>query len=157
MINARGETVAEKPAFRRAMRGQRCLIVADGFYEWQKQGRVKQPYFVHLKTDGPLAFAGLWESWKPDNQSPETLETCAIITTHANELMREIHDRMPVILAPHEYALWLDPEVDDPAELRTLLDPYPSEPLVADAVSTYVNSPRHDDAKCIEQSHEGAT
>jgi putative SOS response-associated peptidase YedK len=150
MINARGETVAEKPAFRRALRSQRCLVIADGFYEWQKQGRVKQPYFVHLKNNGPLAFAGLWESWQPDSHSHERLETCTIITTQANELMREIHDRMPVILDPDEYSLWLDPQIVDPVRLTPLVDPYPSEPLVADPVSTYVNSPRHDDSKCIE-------
>jgi putative SOS response-associated peptidase YedK len=150
MINARGESVAEKPAFRRAFRQRRCLVAADGFYEWKKTERQKQPYFIHLQDHSPLAFAGLWESWQPPAAHEDPIETCTIITTDANELMRELHDRMPAILAPDQYALWLDPDVQDPKRVQPLLAPYPADAMVAAPVSTYVNSPAHDDAKCVE-------
>ncbi|OHB80267.1 MAG: hypothetical protein A2W31_16010 [Planctomycetes bacterium RBG_16_64_10] len=150
MINARGETVAEKPSFRAALRHHRCLIAADGFYEWHRIGRSKQPYFIHRTDDGPMAFAGLWDSWRAPAPQPMELETCTIITTQANELMQAIHDRMPVIVPPEQYALWLDPQVGNPAVLTPVLAPCPSHGLRADPVSTYVNSPRHDGPRCIE-------
>jgi putative SOS response-associated peptidase YedK len=140
-INARAETVAEKPAFRAAFRKRRCLIAADGFYEWQKTGNHKQPFFIRLADRSPFAFAGLWEHWE---QAGEAIESCAIIVTEANALMRTIHDRMPVILSPDDYDLWLDPEIGDPARLTPLLVPYPAERMEAWPVGTAVNSPRND-------------
>jgi len=147
LINARAETVAEKPAFRAALRRRRCLVVADGFYEWQRTGSRKQPYFIRLRDDRPFAFAGLWESWEgPDHSA---LETCTLITTAPNELMEPIHNRMPVILAPGDYDRWLDPAIQGPEQLRPLLKPYSGGEMVAWAVSTHVNSPRNDDPQCI--------
>lgn len=146
MINARGETVADKPAFRAAFKRRRCLIPADGFYEWQKLGNAKQPYFIHKQDDGPFAFAGLWEHWEHDGKS---VDSCTIITTEANDLMRPLHDRMPVILPPATYAMWLDPAVTDAAKLVPLLAPYPSEELAAYPVSTTVNNARNETSDCI--------
>src|SRR6476469_2163807 len=122
MINARAETVAEKPAFRTAFRQRRCLIVADGFYEWQRLERKKQPFYYRLQDQQPFAFAGLWEHW----QSPEgdPIDSCTILTTQANELLAQIHDRMPVILPPDRYDLWLDPTMRQPEPLQSLLQPY---------------------------------
>ena len=148
LINARAETVGEKPAFRAALRRRRCLIAADGFYEWQRAGARKQPYFIRLRDDRPFAFAGLWESWEGADHS--ALETCTILTTDANEVMRPIHDRMPVILAPDDYARWLDPAIESPAPLAGLLRPYAADDLTASAVSPHVNSPAHEDPRCIE-------
>jgi putative SOS response-associated peptidase YedK len=147
LINARGESVASKPAFRSAFRSRRCLIVADGFYEWQKKDGGKQPFYIQVRGGEPFAFAGLWEHWH-DPQG-EIVESAAIVTTDANEIMRPIHNRMPVILAPNHYDLWLDPTMKDPKLLEPLLRPYPSEELMACPVSTYVNNPRHNDDRCI--------
>ncbi len=147
LINARAETATEKPAFRAAFRRRRCLVPADGFYEWLRRGRLKQPYFFHLRDNGIFAFAGLWEAWQGADNS--VLESCTVLTTEPNDLMRPIHNRMPVILPPEAYDVWLDPDQQDPATLRALLAPYPSEALEAYAVSTYVNNPMHDDARCI--------
>jgi putative SOS response-associated peptidase YedK len=148
LINARAETAAQKPAFRAAMRRRRCLVVADGFYEWQRTGARKQPYFIRMRDDRPFAFAGLWESWEGADHS--ALETCTILTTDANELMRPIHDRMPVIVSPDDYALWLDPANERPEQLASLLEPYRGDAMIAYPVSTLVNSPAHDDPRCIE-------
>jgi putative SOS response-associated peptidase YedK len=153
MINARAETVAEKPAFRAAFRRRRCLIPADGYFEWQKRGKTKQPYFFHLRDDSPLAFAGLWESWR-GGSGQEVVESCTIITTEANSLARPIHNRMPVILEPDAYGLWLDAAVQDAESLGPLLRPFDCDALVADPVNTHVNSPRHDDPKCVEVVEE---
>jgi putative SOS response-associated peptidase YedK len=148
MINARAETAAQKPAFRTALRRRRCLVVADGFYEWQKAGPRKQPYFVRLRDDRPFGFAGLWESWEgPDHAA---IESCTILTTEANELVRPIHDRMPVIVAPADYERWLDPGVQGAEAVRPLLRPYPSEAMTAYPVGPRVNSPAHDDPECVE-------
>lgn len=148
MINARAETVATKPAFRRAFRERRCLILADGFYEWQARGRHKQPLFVRLANGRPFAFAGLWERWGgPDGTA---LDSCAIVTTTANDLLRPLHDRMPVILAPKDYDLWLDPSLQDVECLLPLLRPYPAEEMTAYPVSTRVNNPAHDAPDCID-------
>jgi len=148
LINARAETAAEKPAFRAAMRRRRCLVVADGFYEWQRTGSRKQPYFIHKRDDRPFAFAGLWESWEGADHS--ALETCTILTTDANELMRPIHDRMPVIISPDDYGRWLDQAIERPEQLADLLRPYAAVDLTAYAVSPYVNSPARDDPRCVE-------
>ena len=133
MINARAETAADKPSFRTALRRRRCLIVADGFYEWQTVGKRRQPMFIHRRDDRPLAFAGLWESWEGADHS--ALESCTILTTAANDLVRPIHDRMPVIVDPEDYGRWLDPAVQQPEPILPLLRPYPSEPMEAYAVS----------------------
>ena len=147
MINARAETVATKPAFRVALRKRRCLVVADGFYEWEKRDRTKQPFYIVLKSREPFGFAGLWETWtSPDG---EEIRTCTIITTEANELLKEIHDRMPVILVRETEVIWLDPTIQDPARLLPLLRPYPAEEMEAYPVSTRVNNPSHDSQECI--------
>ena len=148
MINARAETVAEKPAYRAAMRRRRCLLPADGFYEWQKTGRTKRPHFIRMKDDRPFALAGLWEAWEGPDHS--YIESCTVLTTKPNELVRLIHDRMPVILDPTDYERWLDPTMQDPDRLTPLLRPYPADRMKADAVSTLVNSPANDEPRCIE-------
>ncbi len=154
MINARAETAADKPSFRTAMRRRRCLVVADGFYEWQTVGKRRQPMFIHLRDERPLAFAGLWESWEGADHS--ALESCTILTTSANDLIRPIHDRMPVIVAPEDYGRWLDPSVQKAEPILPLLRPYPSEPMDAYPVSTRVNSPAQDDPRCVERSEGGS-
>jgi putative SOS response-associated peptidase YedK len=148
MINARAETAAEKPAFRAAFRRRRCLVPADGFYEWQKLNGGKQPFFIRLQDGRPFAFAGLWEHW----QGPEdaVLESCTLLTTGPNELMQALHNRMPVILPPQDYALWLDPQVGQVERLQPLLRPYPAAEMIAYPVSRRVNSPENDDRLCIE-------
>jgi putative SOS response-associated peptidase YedK len=148
MINARAETVAQKPAYRAAFRRRRCLVLADGFYEWQRVDGKKRPCFIHLHDDRPFAFAGLWEHWQGPEE--ETLQSCALVTTEANELMRPIHDRMPVILPEDAYARWLDPSLVVPESLLPLLRPYPGEAMEAYRVSTYVNSPTHDAPLCVQ-------
>lgn len=150
MINARAESVATRPAFRNAFRRRRCLIAADGFYEWQKHGRSKQPYYIRRPDAGPLAFAGLWEYWRK-SPSGEPIESCTIITTTANAVLRELHDRMPVVLEPADYDLWLDPQTEDRQRLEELLVPCADDVLTAYPVGTRVNSPRHDDAMCVER------
>jgi putative SOS response-associated peptidase YedK len=154
MINARSETVAEKPAFRAAFRKRRCLVVADGFYEWQKQNGAKQPFLIRLQDAQPFAFAGLWEHWKgPDDT---VVESCTLLTTQPNALLKPIHNRMPVILHPRDYDLWLDPEVQEAGSLRQLFHPYPPDDMDAYPVSRWVNSPANDDPRCIlPQSETG--
>ena len=148
MINARAETVAEKPSFRRALQKRRCLVLADGFYEWRKEGRTKTPMFITLKAREPFAFAGLWETWKPPTGKP--VHSCTIITTSPNSLMASIHNRMPVILPRTAESLWLDRTVTDPQALLPLLTPYAAELMEAYAVSPLVNSPRNDTPACTE-------
>lgn len=147
MINARSETVAEKPAFRAAFTRRRCLVPADGFYEWRREEGRKQPYRVCLTDGTPFAMAGLWERW--DKEPGEPLLSFTILTTEPNELVAPIHDRMPVILEPEDYATWLDPSVDDRGSLEALLDAYPAGAMEAYPVSTAVNSPANDDPRCI--------
>jgi len=147
-INAKAETVAEKPSFRAAFKARRCLVIATGFYEWQVQGPRKQPMWIGLKSHRPFAFAGLWEQWHPPEGAD--IESCTILTTDPNELLRPIHNRMPVILAPSTYDQWLDPTVHDAETLKSLIRPYPSEELTAYPVSTLVNNPRHDAPDCLE-------
>jgi putative SOS response-associated peptidase YedK len=147
MINARAETVAEKPSFRRALQKRRCLVLADGFYEWKKEGKKKTPMYIRLKSQEPFGFAGLWETWKsPDGES---IHSCTIITTTPNSLMEPIHNRMPVLLPRDAEALWLDRSIEDPARLLPLLIPYPAEAMDAYTVSLAVNSPRTDAPVCI--------
>ncbi len=148
MINARAETVADKPAFRSAIRRRRCLVPADGFYEWKRVNGRKQPYYIRLGDGAIFAFAGLWESWeRPEHAS---VESCTILTTGPNDLLRPIHDRMPVILSPRDYDLWLSPAVQDPEALAPLLHPYPPEEMTAFPVRTTVNNPKTDTPDLIE-------
>ena len=141
-INARAETVAEKPAYRSAFRHRRCLIAADGFYEWHPQpDGHKQPYFIHLANNEPFAFAGIWEHWEREGK---TLDSCSIVVTEANALMRPIHERMPVILPPEAYDDWMDLGITEPERLKPLLRPYPAEKMALHPVGTFVNSPRND-------------
>ena len=148
MINARSETLAEKPSFRTAFKRRRCLIPADGFYEWKREGKAKKPMLITVNPGDLFAFAGLWETWKQPDDS--WLLTCAIITTSANEFMKSIHDRMPVILPRESEASWLDPEEQDTAMLSELLLPYDSDRMEAYEVSTLVNSPRNNFPEVIE-------
>ncbi len=154
MINARAETVSTKPSFRTALKRRRCLVPTDGYFEWKKTGKTKQPFLIRLQDEQPFAMAGLWEHW--EDASGTALETFSIITTDANRATRAIHDRMPAILSPTAYAQWLDPDVDRPEPLLPLLRPLEEEPMRLDPVSTYVNSPRNDDPECIapQRDHE---
>lgn len=150
MINARAETVADKPAFRAAFKRRRCVVPASGFYEWKPTDDGKQPYYIKRADDSLLGFAGLWEHWS-DDETGESIDSFTILTGEPNDLLGEIHDRMPVILQPNDYGFWLDPENDDKEALQELvLQPYPSEQLEAYPVSTHVNSPQNDDPGCIE-------
>ena len=145
MINARGETVRDKPAFRTAYRRHRCLVPASGFYEWQAREGAKQPMHIAMRDGAPFAFAGVAERWLgPDG---EPLDTCAIVTTEANGLLAAVHERMPVIVAPADYARWLDPTIADPGDL---IAPYDADAMRYVPVSTRVNAVRHDDAALIE-------
>lgn len=149
MINARAETVAQKPSFKKSLKYKRCLVVADGFYEWRKGegGRSKIPIYLTLKQREPFAFAGLWDTWQ--NPDGGELESFTIITTEANAFVRPIHDRMPVILRREEEDIWLDPNLKEVDRLVSLLRPYPSEGMEGYEVSTLVNSPKHDTPECI--------
>lgn len=150
MINARAETLTQKPSFRTAFRRRRCLIVADGFYEWRKLPSGQQPYFITAKDGEPFAFAGLWERWEksPDGRP---VESCTIVTTEANEVLRPIHDRMPVLLSPGDFDAWLDVEGWPAEKAAQLLKPLPAERIVLVAVTTRVNSVLNDDPSCIER------
>jgi putative SOS response-associated peptidase YedK len=139
-INARAETVAELPTFRAGFRSRRCLIPASGFYEWKGTGKGKQPYFVHPRKGGLFAFAGLWDLWA---KGAEPVKSCAILTTTANEATRHLHERMPVILAPESFAVWLDPLTPPPA-LRELLRPCPPERIALHPVGAAVGNVRND-------------
>ncbi|MBD2209136.1 SOS response-associated peptidase [Calothrix sp. FACHB-156] len=147
LINARAETVAEKPSFRSAFKHRRCLVLADGFYEWQKKQNKKQPFYFRLQDEKPFAFAGLWERWQ--SSSGEEIASCTILTTAANELLEPIHDRMPVILAPEDYNQWLDPQTQSYEVLEPLLHPYPAAAMTSYPVSTLVNKPQHNTPECI--------
>jgi putative SOS response-associated peptidase YedK len=147
LANARADTVAEKPAFRSAFKRRRCLVVADGFYEWGKGDGGKIPYYFQLKDSGPFAFAGLWERW---DKGEEPIETCTLITTEANGVVGQIHDRMPVILMPGDYEHWLDPKQQEAGPLKELLRPLADELMINHAVSKLVNNPRNERRECIE-------
>ena len=147
LINARSETVHEKPSFRQAFRSRRCIIPASGFYEWHQAGTKKVPHYIRLRDGQIMSLAGLWEKWKAPQE--EEIETCTILTTAANGLVRQFHDRMPVILHSEEFDLWLDRDVDDVDRLAELFHPYPSDLLVEHPVTMEVNSPRNDDPGCI--------
>jgi len=148
LFNARSETVAEKPSFRTAFRRRRCLIPADGFYEWQAlTSKQKQPHYITLRSGQPFAFAGLWESWQPPDGS--RVESCTILTTSASPFMQPLHDRMPVILSPAEFAPWLDSKLTEPEQLLPMLDQYPDNEMTEFAVSSLVGSVRNDSPELI--------
>jgi putative SOS response-associated peptidase YedK len=164
LINARAESVADKSTFRHALRRRRCLIPADGFYEWQQTPGVttrgkKQPHLIHCSGGGVLAFAGLWDSWiekgpkhsggGAGTRDPLRIESCTILTTAANARLAPLHDRMPVILSPNDYALWLDAAVREPEAVAHLMVPYEGDELVAEPVSTHVNRVANDDPECV--------
>jgi putative SOS response-associated peptidase YedK len=148
MINARAETLAEKPSFRSAYSRRRCLVLADGFYEWQSRPgqKRKTPFYIRLASQDPFGFAGLWDSWRSPDGS--RIESCTIITTRPNELLAPIHNRMPVVLHPEAYSQWLDPAELPPSALQPLLRPYPASEMIAFPVSTVVNDPRNDVEEC---------
>jgi putative SOS response-associated peptidase YedK len=148
MINARAETAGGKPAFRSAIRRRRCLVPASGFYEWKRTNGRKQPYYIRRPDGKPFAFAGLWESWEGPGQA--AVESCTILTTSANELLLPIHDRMPVIVSPEDYDLWLSPDIQDPGELSRLFRPAPPEGMTVFPVGTAVNNPKTDSPELIK-------
>jgi putative SOS response-associated peptidase YedK len=149
LINARSETVEEKPAFREAFKKRRCIIPADGFYEWQKTEGRKQPFFFQMHDERPFGFAGLWERWQ--GSAGQLIESCTILTTEANEALRPVHDRMPVILHSDDYELWLDEDVRQRERLKDLLRPFPSSEMMSHPVSAAINSPRNQGATLIER------
>jgi putative SOS response-associated peptidase YedK len=152
LINARSETVAEKASFKGAFRSRRCLVLADGFYEWKRSDRGKQPFHVRMRDQRPFAFAGLWERW---TRGDAPIESCTILTTDANEAVGAIHRRMPVILHPTDWAAWLDPDNQDTDALQRMLRAFPAEGMSAQAVSTAVNTPRNDSPACVEPVPSG--
>jgi putative SOS response-associated peptidase YedK len=147
LINARAETAQKKPSFCNAFKRHRCLIPANGFYEWQRLERRKQPYFVGMRDERLFAFAGLWDQWESPDKG--VIESCTILTTSENAVLAPIHDRMPVILPPGEYDRWLDPSLKDTNSLTSLLVPFPPEEMLAIPVSPRVNAPSNDDEGCI--------
>lgn len=152
LVNARSETAAEKPSFRAAMKRRRCLIPANGFYEWVPIGAAKQPFYIQMKDERPFALAGLWEQWCGADGSE--IESCTILTTEANSLLKTLHPRMPVIIHPEDYDRWMDPSNERPQEVQDLLRPFPPEGMEAHPVSRRVNNTRNDDPACMEKVGE---
>lgn len=152
MINARAETIGSKNAFRKPFERHRCIVPADGFYEWTKEPgqKVKQPWYIHRPDGEPYAFAGLWETWRGADRESEPMRSCTIITTSANEPMSKLHDRMPVILPPSAWDTWLDPENHDTEALGQLLVPAPPEIITFHPVSTEVNNARNQGAHLLD-------
>lgn len=149
LINARAETVAEKPAFRKQLYSQRCVVPINGFYEWKETGDGKQPYWIYPSSTDFFGLAGLWDAWS-DDESDKTVHSFTIITTDANEKMNDLHDRMPVILSENEYDTWLDTDEDDLETLEQLLDPSDNDAIDFHQVSKVVNNPSYDEEKCVE-------
>jgi len=154
MINARADTVFSKPAYKAAIRRRRCLIPASGFFEWKRGERGKQPYLIRVRGAELFAMAGLWERWE-SSETGEVIESCAILTTRPNSVVGELHDRMPVVIAPESYALWIDPQVKSQEELVPLMVPYPEENTVIQRVSKEVNNPANDGPSVIQPSGGG--
>ncbi len=148
LINSRSETLSEKPSFKEAFKRRRCLVVADGFFEWDKKGQTRRPYYFQLKDERPFAFAGLWDRWT--SQDRERVESCTIITTTPNELLARVHDRMPGILPPEVFNMWLDEDARNAEACKEWLCPYPSSEMISYPVSTLVNSPQHQGAELIK-------
>jgi putative SOS response-associated peptidase YedK len=154
MINARAESLADKPAYERAFRRHRCLVPAEGFYEWQRRRSRKQPMFIHRRDGEPMAFAGLWAAWRDpngDDQQDDWLRSCAIVTTNANDIVAPLHDRMPVVLEERDWDRWLDPNADDVHELAQLLTAAANDVLAAYPVATAVNSADNDGPELVER------
>ena len=147
MINARAETLAEKPSFKRLLRSKRCLVVADGFYEWKKENGAKTPMYITLKDGSPFAFAGLWDLWQ--SSDGRQIRSCTLITTEPNAVVASIHNRMPAILLPDAREMWLDTDLQDEHALLPLLAPYPAGEMTARAVSRLVNNPKSEGAELI--------
>lgn len=154
LINARAESIFQKPSFKRAAQHRRCLVPADGFYEWQRQGGRKVPHFVRLRSGRPFGFAGIWDAWR--SPEGESVLSCTIVTTEANDLLKPIHDRMPVIVPKDDEATWLDPKSRDRAQLASILQPYPSAEMEAYPVSTLVNAPANDVPECLRPRESDA-
>jgi putative SOS response-associated peptidase YedK len=156
LINAKAETIAEKPAFREAFKSRRCLIAADGFYEWKKlDAKTRQPYAIVMKDRCLFGFAGLWERWK-DKASGEVVRSCTIVTTTPNEICAPIHDRMPAIVAPEDYGKWLGESDADPVRLLRMLRPFPAEAMMAFPVDARVGNVKNDDAGLMEALQQSA-
>jgi len=149
-LNARADTVATKPAFRAAFKKRRCIVLTDGYYEWLREGKDKQPFLYEVGGGKPFAMAGLWEWWPGPKDKNEPVESCTIITTDANKLASEIHDRMPVILKVDDYDTWLNPENDDREALEALLVPFPPTTMTAKPVNRYVNNVKNQGPKCVD-------
>ncbi|MCA1564431.1 MAG: SOS response-associated peptidase [Acidobacteria bacterium] len=150
LINARSETVEEKPSFREAFKKRRCIIPADGFYEWRRTGGKKQPFFFRMRDERPFGFAGLWERW--EGEAGRIINSCTILTTEANEVLRPVHDRMPVILHPDDYELWLGADERKHDLARELLRPYTAGEMLGYPVSASINSPQNQGATLIERA-----
>lgn len=148
MINAKAETVAEKPAYRGPFRHRRCVIPVDGFFEWKHDGNKKQPYFIHFRDDTPVLLAGLWDHW---HDAENALETCTILTTTANQVL-DFHDRMPVILTPHDVDAWLDPQITTKEPLQRLLRPFPENNLESYPVDIRVNKPTYNEPAALARA-----
>ena len=155
ILNVRSEEIDEKPLFRESFEKWRCLIPVDGFYEWRHEAKETRPYYIQMKNKQPFALAGIWA---PQKVEGETIDACGILTTTPNDVVRAVHDRMPVILDPKDYAAWLDSEdIRDFAELKKYFNPFPAEKMESYQVGAWVNNVTHDDEKCIEESHEPET
>lgn len=150
-INARAETVDTKPTFRAPFKRHRCLIPADGFYEWHEEGGINRPHHIGMKDGSPFALAGLWDVWKGPQGD---VTSCTIIVTDANQFMKPLHDRMPVILDPHDYECWLDPDNQDTTSLKALLSPAPEDWLTEWLVNRHLNNPRHEGPNCSAPTRE---
>lgn len=150
MINARQETLPQKPAYRTPYKRHRCIIVADGFYEWQQTADGKQPFYIKLASDEPMALAGLWDRWE-SGETGESITSATIITTVANSIVKPVHERMPAILMPEAFSFWLDPANEDTTKLGTLLAPASPELFEVYPVSTQVNSPVHNDPQLLKE------
>jgi putative SOS response-associated peptidase YedK len=149
LLNARAETISDRPAFRAAFRRRRCLVPASGYYEWSRHGGGKRPHFIRMAGQRPFALAGLWEEWH--DPGGEVVESCAVVTAGANDRLRPLHQRMPVILPPERYAAWIDRGLNDPAAVLALLaGPSPADALEASPIGPWVNDPRHEGARCLD-------
>jgi putative SOS response-associated peptidase YedK len=147
MINARAETISEKPSFRAPFKKKRCIVPASGFYEWTKSGKEKRPHYIKFRSGEPFGIAALWDAWEGEEG---VIESCTLITTSANKLINRLHDRMPVILPPGDYDAWLDPEFNDKEKLKKLLRPHPESEMEAFEVSKEVNSPKNENPELIK-------
>ena len=147
LINARSETVTEKPSFRQAIRYRRCLVLASSFYEWKQEGKAKLPWLIRLKDGSPMVFAGLWETWK--SAEGEVMESCTILTTASNRLVAPLHERMPVVLSPDEYRTWLERTTTDPTSLKKMFQPYPADLMEMWQVSPLVNNVKNDGPELV--------